>query len=207
MPTTLRVTSPGRPERAGERRSGMGAPGTVQGPQHHHGAAHHTAPDRRRCRAQPHRPRGAALRCRRQKDQSAGAGRCPEFCRACCPGHHPHRADLRPLPCRDQAPCRQHFRHRRRHLRHPRRRDRLRRDAGWRAWHPGGNAHPDAAAEDRRGGQRQLLHQRSRGCHAGRDPDAGRKSWRADRTSSLCHAGFCKQMGLEPNHELRSHHS
>lgn len=55
------------------------------------------------------------------KDQPAGAGRCPEFCRACCPGHHPHRADLRPLPCRDQAPCRLHRRYRRRHLRHARR--------------------------------------------------------------------------------------
>ena len=39
-------------------------------------------------------------------------------------------------------------------------------------------------------------------CHAGRDPDAGRKSWRADRTSGLCHADLCKQMGLEPDHEL-----
>ena len=37
------------------------------------------------------------------------------------PGHHPHRADLRPLPCRDQAPCRLHRRYRRRHLRHARR--------------------------------------------------------------------------------------
>ena len=44
----------GRPERAGERRSGMGAPGTVQGPQHHHGAAHHRGAHRSGPCTQPH---------------------------------------------------------------------------------------------------------------------------------------------------------
>ena len=46
--------STGRPERAGERRSGMGAPGTVQGPQHHHGAAHHRGAHRSGPCTQPH---------------------------------------------------------------------------------------------------------------------------------------------------------
>ena len=46
--------STGRPERTGERRSGMGAPGAVQGPQHHHGAAHHRGAHRSGPCTQPH---------------------------------------------------------------------------------------------------------------------------------------------------------